>query len=106
MKPTVGRIVHYTLTETDAREINRRRQDAVDSDVSLMATGLQMHYGMLASAGEVLPMVVTKTREGDNRICGQVYLNGNDTLFKHWVAMISYNDPDNPWGCWVWPSRV
>jgi hypothetical protein len=28
MKPTIGRIVHYTLTESDAKDINGRRRDA------------------------------------------------------------------------------
>jgi hypothetical protein len=64
MKPTVGRIVLYTLTEQDAIEINQRRRDANAFRRSLTfpiesgepgRSGHIEHVGNAASPGDIYP---------------------------------------------------
>jgi hypothetical protein len=100
MIPSIGRIVHYTLTEQDAEQINRRRKDA---QASLdwhreHKTGAVVHTGNAVSANDVFPMVITRTW-GDTEqsaVNGTVLLDGNDTFWatsvdqgegqRHWLA--------------------
>lgn len=78
MTPTIGRIVHYTLTEMDAAQINRRRaHHAVDGQRS------QIHVGNVAREGDVFPMMITRVwgETPESAVNGQVFLDGNDTLW-------------------------
>lgn len=84
MKASVGRIVHYTLTEQNARDINKRRADAQVSDISRDESGAQVHVGNNVRPGDVFPLVITRVWD-DNSVNGQVLLDGNDTL---WVTSI------------------
>jgi hypothetical protein len=114
--PSIGRILHYRLTEVDAKRINKRRQDAISYRVSktmpgtaLVEDGTQIHYGNDAHPGEVYPLIVTKVWEG-GLVNGQVLLDGNDTL---WVMSVR-EEPTTPVeehpiefaGRWSWPPRV
>ena len=92
MDPTVGRIVHYRLTEEDVNTINIRRENA-----------RFISYGNPHSKGQVLPMIICAVypyefgdRPGVN---GQVFLDGNDSL---WVA--SALEGTEP-GQWSWPEK-
>lgn len=104
-EPSIGRTVHYQLTEQDVIAINRRRADFVEMmKKSQWQPGAQAHVGAEAQIGETLPMVITKvhtngTEGNDMRIDGQVFLNGNDTL---WVKEIPFGDG---FGQWNWPER-
>lgn len=83
--PTVGAIAVYQLNEQDVAAINRRRQDAAASGVAREQSGVQVHFGNAASVGQRLPLLIVRVW-GDNpesSVNGQVFLDGNDTL---WVS--------------------
>jgi hypothetical protein len=105
--PNIGRIVHYTLTEQAAAQINKRRADARNlnaAGVTLASQGLgpQIHIGNSVAAGDVFPAIVVR-RWSDvptSVIQLQVFLDGNDT---YWAASVPEGDAP---GNWSWPPRV
>lgn len=100
MTPSIGRIVHYVLSDSDAASINKRRQDAAASNVSAGNTGVVVHAGNHATGGDVYPLIITRVwATGDaateQTACnGQVMLDGNDTL---WVTSVSQGDGQREW---------
>lgn len=88
MVPSAGRIVAYTLSASDAEQINRRRIDAGGSiarNDGASNTGFVLHTGNTAREGDVFPLLITKVfnpAEG-GAVNGQVLLDGNDSL---WVT--------------------
>lgn len=102
MTPTVGRIVNYTLSGEDVDEIDKRRIDFLKhvGSASYSDTGYQAHYGTKPEVGMVLPMIVTYVEPAvAGLVSGQVFLDGNDTL---WVRNVSEGmGPDE----WHWPQR-
>lgn len=108
--PSIGRIVHYTLTEQDAVEINRRRADfqtfrsnfSGPSDPGQAgADGHIAHIGNRAEAGQVYPAVIVRIRAETTVTCNlQVLLDGNDTC---WVTSRAEGTEA---GRWSWPERV
>jgi len=99
MKPSIGRIVHYTITATDANQINRRRTDARESQAASLASGAVIHSGNEAEAGEVYPLLVTRVWP-NQLVNGQLFLDGNDTL---WVTSVQEGEGERTW---CWPPRV
>lgn len=117
---TVGRTVLYTLTEDNAKQINRRRTSGasiaermkvqisqVETATPILGwpTGAQAHIGNTASEGDVVPLVVVKVwpnefGEGIPGVNGQAFLDGTDAL---WVT--SAKEGTLP-GTWAWPPRV
>lgn len=105
--PTIGRIVHYTLSEADADTINRRRDDAVSAARNprfadrQKPMGEQVHVGNKANAGDVFPMIIVRTwgTTPESSVNGQVLLDGNDTL---WVTSVSVGDGPRRF---AWPTR-
>jgi len=112
MKPTIGRIVIFKITEEMAQQINRRRTTgaSIAKRLSLLPTadwpaGAQAHIGNTVSAGEEYPLVVVRVwpdefGSGVPGVNGQVILDGNDCL---WVT--SVGEGPNA-GQWHWPERV
>lgn len=111
MQPTIGRTVLYTLTEHDAKTINKRRADFGAFRASLHgvnpdpghrgATGHVAHYGNRAYPGDVYPAVLVRVwDEATVTVNARVLLDGTDTL---WVT--SRPEGDQP-GQWHWPPRV
>lgn len=107
MLPTIGRVVHYTLTDGDATEINRRRQDFASANTlpegtsGQPATGFQAHVGNHAEAGQVFPATVVRVFHPTVTTANlQVALDGNDT---YWAT--SRTEGEGP-GHWSWPPRV
>jgi len=92
--PSIGRIVHYTLTAQDAAEVNRRRSDAQRQEPG--TTGHVIHTGNTAKAGDIFPMLVTRVwgDTPDSSVQGQVFLDGNDTL---WVTSVQQGDGERHW---------
>ncbi|MFE3452367.1 hypothetical protein ACFXJ8_25935 [Nonomuraea sp. NPDC059194] len=111
--PTVGRIVHYSLSEQDAQAINRRRADFDAFQRSHAhphepgqpgATGHQAHVGNTARAGDVYPAVVVRVFAGGTEVNGvcnlQVLLDGNDT---YWATSRTWGEGECRWS---WPPRA
>lgn len=105
-KPSIGRIVRYSLTADNATAINKRRKDAqnLNADGVTLAgqqLGAQIHTGNQVSEGDVFPMVITRVwgDQPDSAVNGQVFLDGND-LF--WATSALWGDA--PGRC-MWPLR-
>lgn len=115
MDITIGRTVHYTLNETDATEINRRRTTGALIAARMKASvpaveggaapiygwpaGAQAHIGNDAQAGQVCPAVSVRVwSPGMANL--QVMLDGNDV---YWAT--SRHEGSEP-GTWAWPPRV
>lgn len=103
-KPSIGRIVHYTLNAQNAGDINRRRDDATvhRKDHADRADGSQVHVGNGAHPGQVYPLIITRVwgDESTSAVNGQVMLDGNDTL---WVTSATVGEGE---GHFAWPTRV
>ena len=123
--PTVGRILIYTLSESDADKINRRRTtgasiaERISNNKRLVADippddcipeqwpfGAQAHIGNDCYAGQKLPLIVTAAWPengggvGFAGVNGQVFLDGNDTF---WVKSVLEGEGE---GKWQWPGRT
>jgi hypothetical protein len=79
MMPDIGQVVLYSLTEQQAEEINRRRQQSSD-----------LGYGSGVIPGDVVPMLVEACAAGyDDGICaiaGRLLLDDEDENW--WVTSI------------------
>jgi len=104
MTPTIGRIVHYTLSEQDADAINKRRSDASLNLRSIResAQGYIAHFGNSVAAGDVFPLIITRTwgDTPESHVNGQVMLDGNDTL---WACSVKEGEGPRTY---AWPARV
>lgn len=104
--PTIGRTVHYMLSESDAAQINKRRDDAVgwahEHKQNPEATGKQVHIGNIAREGDVYPMVIVRVwgTTATSAVNGQVLLDGNDSL---WVTSVVVGDGPRRF---TWPPRA
>lgn len=104
-QPTIGRIVHYTLSAADAHQINARRttnaeiQDQVLRD--RWPLGAQAHLGNIARAGDVLPAIVVRVLPQAN-INARVLLDGTDV---YWATTRGYSEAGAE-GFWHWPPRA
>lgn len=94
-KLSVGRIVHYRLSSTDAERIEARRAYArAKSDPDPPG-------GNTVRAGDVVPLIVVHPWS-DVVLNGQAILDGNDT---YWVTSAEQGDGTCD-GRWFWPPRV
>lgn len=97
MTPTIGRIVHYTLSDQDAVLINKRRDDSFVAETA-------HSIGNMARGGDVYPAMVVRVFEGGteaNGVCNlQVFLDGNDTF---WATSRTEGEGELHW---FWPPRV
>lgn len=97
--PSIGRTVHYTLSEQDADAINRRRADA-PLPSNHPRDGRQVHVGNKVAAGQVYPLIITRVWGGEatSAVNGQVLLDGNDT---YWAMSVTVGEGERHF---VWPS--
>lgn len=101
MKPSIGRIVHYTLSQHDADQINRRRKDFHDSRSADTGTGFVGHVGNWAAEGDVYPAMVVRVHDEPTvSVNAQVFLDGNDVFW----ATSRFEGSES--GRWNWPERV
>jgi hypothetical protein len=109
MKPTIGRTVHYILSEHDADQINRRRTNSYSIAERIpqekWPVGAQAHIGNPAEAGQIFPMIIIAVWS-DTLVNGQVFLDGNDQLWKTSVNHESTVVDENKQGMWKWPEIV
>lgn len=98
MTPSIGRIVHYKLTAEDAEAVNRRRKDADANRQNHRdaALGYVAHLGNFAREGDVHPMLIVRVwgATTESSVNGQVFLDGNDTL---WVMSVGQGDDVRQW---------
>jgi len=99
MKPTIGKIVIYKLTETDAEQINRRRTNGLSIleriKVNMWPLGAQAHIGNAVKEGEEFPLVVTKISWSSYQMVnGQALLDSNDVL---WIVNCEEGDTNGTW---------
>lgn len=112
MKVTVGRIVHYQLSQGDADAINSRRLDsqafrrrtlgldAAPEPGTAGRTGHVEHIGNSVTEGETYPAVVVRVFHPDSTTANlQVLLDGND---HYWATSRSKGESA---GFWSWPPR-
>lgn len=101
MRPTIGKIVVYKLTDIDAQNINRRRTTSFDISYRVSTNewplGAQAHIGTEVLSGEEFPMLVVRAHS-TGFVNGQVFLDGNDVL---WTQVV--HEGNLP-GQWHWPE--
>ena len=108
MIPSIGRIVHYRLTDQDAVEINRRRTTGTDIAERIKheewPIGAQAHIGNHVTPGDTFPAMIVRTWDStEGSACQlQVFLDGNDT---YWATSRS-EGPEHLSGKWSVPPRV
>lgn len=96
--PAIGRIVHYKLSSADAQDITRRRGDARFYGGDRPSDGGIVHVGNEVRIGDVYPMMITRNWGiPSGLVSGQVFLDGNDTL---WVKSVA---PGPELGEYTWP---
>lgn len=91
--PTVGRIVLFKLSQTDADEINRRRDDYKNRDKSTWPLGAQSHVGNEVHEGDVFPMQVVHVWS-ENMVNGKVFLDGSD---DYWATSVHQGEGTHQW---------
>lgn len=90
-KPSVGRIVHYTLNEGDVNMIANQR----------LAAGHRTHN--VAKLGDTYPATVVRVFDPSSTTANlQVHLDGTDT---YWATSRQEGQPGEA-GHWAWPPRV
>ena len=98
MIPSIGRLVHYTLTADDAKQVNQRRKDAAANRQKHRddALGYAAHTGNEAAEGDIYPMLIVRCwgTTPESSVNGQVFLDGNDTL---WVTSAGQGDGPRQW---------
>ena len=107
MTPTLGRIIHYTLTQQDVDQIMRRRTSASEIASRMAATppgwpaGAQAHIGNTVRPGQIVPVIIVAVW---SEVCinGRAMLDGTD---EYWVSSAMFSPEPNQ-GMWHWPERA
>jgi hypothetical protein len=99
--PSLGRIVHYKLTDGDAQAVNRRRATMGRGD---MATGEQLHVGARVAPGDLFAAMVVRVAGATVNL--QVFLDGNDVLWLEAIMASHVEAAEAPLGTWSWPTRM
>lgn len=95
MQPTIGRIVHYKISEQDQQRITERQNRPLPDGRSPLANS--------ARSGDVFPAVIVRVWDTNPEapLCNlHVLLDGELT---HWIT--SRQEGTEP-GTWSWPPRA
>lgn len=99
-RPSIGRIVHYTLNEQDAAQINQLRE-ACQANARPLGTGLVGHVGNHAQEGDVYPAMIVRVFDPRSTTANlKVELDGTDVF---WATSRQLGDGPS---FWAWPGRV
>lgn len=98
---TVGRAVHYVLSEQDAKEISARRLAA--NMFTDKIPGVQYHQGNPVEAGQHCAMTITAVWNDQGLINGKVHLDGFD---DHWVTSRSFDNESKKPFTWHWIEKA
>lgn len=121
MIPSVGRIVHYQLSEGDVHAIHRQR--ALRSKVVAEATNVSAleselrkasfwefgFGGNAVSEGDIYPALIVRTWGSfalEAAVQLQVFLDGGDTYWATSRQQTSHKDNSPEFGRWHQPVRV
>lgn len=97
MQPSIGRIVHYTLSAGDVTMINQRRAAL---KASLQSAGEASPYiGNTVEAGQVYPAQIVR-HFGGSTVNLKVALDGSD---DYWATSRAEGEAQ---GNWAWPPRA
>jgi len=86
VKPSIGRIVHYKLSEGDVAFIQSKHQDRSSCNI--------------ASIGDVYPALIVRIWGSGENVNLQVFLDGD---CSYWATSRAQGDAA---GFWHWPERV
>lgn len=100
---TVGRIVHYVLSEQDAGEINDRRKAANQAPKAERLPGAQYYNGNRVEAGQHVAMGIVAVWNQDGLINGKCFLDGTD---EHWVTSKSFDNEEKKPYTWHWIEKA
>jgi hypothetical protein len=93
--PTIGRTVLLSITEQQAKQINAQRTQA----------GHATKTGNVAREGDTFPLLIVRVWPHAS-VNGQLFLDGNDTLWITSAAPIDLDAESAQLGKWRWPERV
>ncbi len=105
-RPTIGRVVHYTLAEHDAKHINQRRDHftvhARSGEPHENPKGYVAHVGNRVQEGDTFPATIVRTwgDEEHSAVNLKVHLDGSD---DYWATSVTHGDGP---AHWRWPERV
>ena len=104
MIPSVGRIVHITLSEACADNINRRRGIYTEVAKRDKSVATSIFHGNPVSGGQVYPMIITRVWSDNpteaTAVQGQIFLDGDDC---YWATSVSQGTEK---GQWFEPPRI
>lgn len=108
--PTIGRIVQYRLTASDASEIDRRRttrNDIADRIASgSWPMGAQAHLGNPVREGDVYPAIIVSVWDAKaGTVNLRVLLDGTDEFWATSRCESLGVEPHPLPGHWGWPPR-
>lgn len=100
---TVGRVVHYVLTKSDAEQIEEQHKAGNSTPHNERIPGLQYAAGNSVSAGDHCAMMIVKVWNPTNGLInGKVFLDGLDDF---WATSRSYDENKTP-GSWHWIEKA
>ena len=117
MTPTLGRIVLYTLNDSDVQQIDRRRTtgaaiaeriayDSGDPMMKAWPAGAQAHMGNSVTPGQQVPAIITAVWPTSVNL--RCILDGTDEFWA--TSRLCYTPEGDhptaaPMGMWQWPLR-
>jgi hypothetical protein len=96
--PILGETLLYKLSEQEAAQINKRRDDALRERARAAESGYVVHTGNRVTTGDLYPLVVTRVW-GGGCVNGQVLLDGNDQL---WACSVAPGEGERQY---TWPEH-
>lgn len=99
---TVGRVVHYVLSESDVKQIDMLRKAAGEIPPSERVPGVQYHFGNGVEVGKHVAMVIVEVWGAEGLVNGKVLLDGLDVF---WATSRSYSDAKEP-STWHWIEKA